>query len=73
MVITQPIIHDRHLVKQAFEQLKESGPIKFEQPKDLTTATCRNEGTLSDRIIPHLAGYEDISILEIILDPQHHL
>ena len=64
MVITQPIIHDRHLVKQAFEQLKESGPIKFEQPKDLTIATCRNEGTLSDRIIPHLAGYEDISILE---------
>ncbi len=64
MVITQPIIPDRHLVKQAFEQLKESGPIKFEQPKDLTIATCRNEGTLSDRIIPHLAGYEDISILE---------
>ena len=64
MVITQPIIHDRHLVKQAFEQLKESGNIKFEQPKDLTIATCRNEGTLSDRIIPHLAGYEDISILE---------
>jgi len=64
MDITQPIIHDRHLVKQAFEQLKESGPIKFEQPKDLTIATCRNEGTLSDRIISHLAGYEDISILE---------
>ena len=64
MVITQPIIHDRHLVKQAFEQLKDSGPIKFEQPKDLTIATCRNEGTLSDRIIPHLAGYEDVSILE---------
>tara|TARA_B100000287_G_C20458928_1_gene712556 strand:+ start:156 stop:881 length:726 start_codon:yes stop_codon:yes gene_type:complete len=64
MVITQPIIHDRHLVKQAFEQLKESGPIKFEHPKDLTIATCRNEGTLSDRIIPHLAGYEDTSILE---------
>ena len=38
--------------------------VKFEQPKDLTIATCRNEGTLSDRIISHLAGYEDISILE---------
>ncbi len=33
-------------------------------PDDLTIVTCRNEGTLSDRIIPHLAGYEDVSILE---------
>jgi len=30
MDITQPIIHDRHIVKQAFEQMKEAGEIKFE-------------------------------------------
>ena len=64
MDITQPIIHDRHIVKQAFEQMKEAGEIKFEHPKDLTIVTCRNEGTLEDRIIPHLSGYEDTSILE---------
>ena len=33
-------------------------------PKDLTIVTCRNEGSLEDRIIPHLSGYEEKSILE---------
>ena len=64
MDITQPIIHDRHIVKQAMEQLIQSGPVQFEKPGDLTIVTCRNEGTLSDRIIPHLSGYEEQSILE---------
>lgn len=64
MDITQPIIHDRHIVKQAMEQLIQSEPVQFEKPDDLTIVTCRNEGTLSDRIIPHLSGYEEQSILE---------
>ena len=50
MDITQPIIHDRHIVKQAMEQLIQSGPVQFEKPDDLTIVTCRNEGTLSDRV-----------------------
>mgnify|MGYP003114251450 FL=1 len=64
MDITQPIIHDRHIVKQAMEQLIQNGPVQFEKPDNLTIATCRNEGTLADRIIPHLSGYEEQSILE---------
>ena len=64
MDITQPIIHDRHIVKQAFEHLIMDGPVEFQMPEDLTIVTCRNEGTLEDRIIPHLSGYEEQSILE---------
>ena len=64
MDIIQPIIHDRHIVKQAFEHLIMDGPVEFQMPEDLTIVTCRNEGSLEDRIIPHLAGYEDTSILE---------
>ena len=64
MDITQPIIHDRHIVKQAMEQLIQNGPVEFKKPEDLTIVTCRNEGTLEDRIIPHLSGYEEQSILE---------
>ena len=65
MDIKQPVIHDRHIVKKAFELLK-SGiePNIFSHPKDLTIVTCRNEGTMEDRIIPHLSGYENTSILE---------
>jgi hypothetical protein len=62
--ITQPIIHDRHIVKQAFKHLIMNGPIEFQTPEDLTIVTCRNEGSLEDRIIPHLSGYEETSILE---------
>ena len=65
MDIKQPIIHDRHLVKKAFELFKsQTKPNIFTHPKDLTIVTCRNEGTLEDRIIPHLSGYEENSILE---------
>ena len=64
MDIKQPIIHDRHIVKQAFEHLIKNGPVEFQMPEDLTIATCRNEGSLEDRIIPHLSGYEEQSILE---------
>ncbi len=64
MDIIQPIIHDRHIVKQAFEHLIMNGPVEFQMPEDLTIVTCRNEGSLEDRIIPHLAGYEQTSILE---------
>jgi len=63
--IRQPIIHDRHIVKRAFEMFKsQNKPNMFNQPSDLTIVTCRNEGTLEDRIIPHLSGYEETSILE---------
>jgi len=84
MDIAQPIIHDRHIVKKAFELFKSQNVWKknfntmdstssvvdnpfdpiFQHPKDLTIVTCRNEGTLEDRIIPHLSGYEETSILE---------
>ena len=65
MDIKQPIIHDRHVVKKAFEMFKsQTKPNIFNQPSDLTIVTCRNEGTLEDRIIPHLSGSEETSILE---------
>jgi len=65
MNITTPVIHDRHLVKQAFETLKsQTEPGIFTHPKDLTILTCRNEGSLEDRIIDSLIGYDKISILE---------
>ena len=65
----QPIIHDRHLVKMEFEKLKQRlQPNCFELPKNLTIVTCRNEGSMEDRIIDHLRGYEDVSILEQNLD-----
>ena len=65
-----PIVHDRHLVKEIFERMKRNGTHKnaFHMPEDLTIVLVRNEGSLSDRIIPHLSGYEDSSILESNLD-----
>ena len=61
----QPIIHDRHLVKTEFEKLKQRlQPNCFELPKELTIVTCRNKGSMEDRIIDHLKGYEEVSILE---------
>ncbi len=61
-----PIIHDRHLVKEAFRQIRENGTYEnaFSMPEELTIVLVRNEGSLSDRIIPHLSGFEDTSILE---------
>lgn len=70
MDITQPIIHDRHVVKNVFEYMKANEINKgaFKRPNNLTILTCRNEGSMEDRIIPHLQGYEDTSILEENLD-----
>ena len=66
MDIKQPIIHDRHIVKQQFEVLKsEVAQNTYKCPDNLTIVTCRNEGSMSERIIPHLAGYENVSILDI--------
>ena len=64
MNITTPVIHDRHLVREAFELLKsQTEPGIFTHPKDLTILTCRNEGSLEDRIIDSLVGYDETSIL----------
>ena len=70
MDISQPIIHDRHIVKQYFENMKSQNIYEkaFKMPKDLTLVTCRNEGTMEDRIIDHLKGYEKKSILECSLE-----
>ena len=40
----------------------------FTCPNDLTIITCRNKGTLEDRIIDSLKGYEHKSILETNLE-----
>ena len=65
-MINQPLIHDRHIVKNIFSQLVEQKRFKnmFSKPKNLTIATVRNEGTMEDRIISSLKGYENQSILE---------
>ena len=70
MDIKQPIIHDRHIVKSIFENMKNNGVNKnaFKMPDNLTITTCRNEGSMEDRIIDHLKGYEDKSILESSLE-----
>ena len=66
MIINQPIIHDRHIVASLFESMKNDGGLKgaFKIPSNLTITTCRNEGSMIDRLIPHLHGYENTSILE---------
>lgn len=68
--ISTPVIHDRHIVKQYFEslQLHNINRNKFSIPKDLTIITCRNKGSLEDRIIDSLRGYEEKSILECSLE-----
>ena len=70
MDIKQPIIHDRHIVKSIFENMKKNGINEgvFKMPKDLTIVTCRNKGSMEDRIIEHLKGYEKKSILESSLE-----
>tara|TARA_B100000963_G_C22552592_1_gene637478 strand:+ start:355 stop:1095 length:741 start_codon:yes stop_codon:yes gene_type:complete len=66
----QPIIHDRHHVKRIFEGMVKNGINKnaFTKPDNLTLVTCRNKGTMEDRIIPSLSGYENKSILESNLE-----
>ena len=70
MDIKQPIIHDRHIVKSFFENMKKNGTYKneFKKPDNLTITCCRNEGSMGDRIIDSLAGYDKISILESSLN-----
>ena len=69
-MITNPIIHDRHIVKNYFENMVFNNihKNKFITPKDLTIVTCRNLGTMEDRIINSLSGYEHKSILECNLE-----
>ena len=69
-MIDTPVIHDRHIVKNAFDQIIKSKIYKnaFNKPDNLTIVTVRNEGTMEDRIIPSLKGYEDKSILETNLE-----
>ena len=62
--MNQPLVHDRHIVKKEFQNLVNNQIGQFDMPENLTIVTCRNEGTLEDRIIPHLSGYEEESILE---------
>ena len=70
MTIYQPIIHDRHIVDSLFKSMKDDGRLKgaFKLPSNLTIVTCRNEGTMVDRLLPHLHEYEYTSILEFNLD-----
>ncbi len=70
MTINTPVIHDRHIVKNVFDQIIKSKTYKdaFNKPDNLTIVTVRNEGTMEDRIIPSLKGYEDKSILETNLE-----
>ncbi len=69
-MINTPIIHDRHIVKEIFNNMKSNNTNfkSFLKPDDLTIVTCRNKGTMEDRIISHLKGFEDTSILENNLD-----
>lgn len=69
-MISSPVIHDRHIVKMCFEQMQQFEVHKnaFTMPDDLTIITYRNEGTMEDRIIDSLAGYESKSILECSLE-----
>mgnify|MGYP003146020943 CR=1 FL=1 len=69
-MISQPIVHDRHHVKRLFEDIIANGGYQniFNKPSNLTITTVRNEGTMEDRIIPSLKGYENTSILEANLN-----
>ena len=69
-MISTPVIHDRHIVKNVFDQIIEHGSYKnaFSKPDNLTIVTVRNEGSLEDRIIPSLSSYENKSILEANLE-----
>tara|TARA_Y100000310_G_scaffold36981_1_gene34756 strand:+ start:1666 stop:2406 length:741 start_codon:yes stop_codon:yes gene_type:complete len=64
--IKQPVIHDRHVVNSAFEQMKNNKSLKnkFVNSDNLTIVTCRNKESMEDRLIPQLLKYKDKSILE---------
>ena len=65
-MIHQPIIHDRHIVKDAFEQIVDRNIYEnaFSKPDNLTIITVRNEGSMEDRLIPKMLDYKYKSILE---------
>jgi len=65
-----PVIHDRHIVKNYYENMvfNNTHKNKFRNPDDLTIITCRNLGSMEDRIIDSLSGYEHKSILECNLE-----
>ncbi len=65
-MIDQPIIHDRHIVKEAFQQIIDTNEYKnaFSKPDNLTIVTVRNEGSMEDRLIPKMLEYKYNSILE---------
>ena len=69
-MINQPIIHDRHIVKEVFGQIMEHGGFKnvFSKPDNLTILTVRNEGSMEDRLIPKMLDYKYKSILEANLE-----
>jgi len=69
-MINHPIIHDRHIVKSVFENMKNGNIHKgeFNIPENLTIVTCRNKGSMEDRLIPQMLEYKDKSILEENLD-----
>ena len=69
-MINQPIIHDRHIVKEAFRQIVDNGVFKntFSKPDNLTMITVRNEGSMEDRLIPKMLDYKNKSILEVNLE-----
>ena len=57
-------------LKNVFNEIIKHGGYKnaFSKPDNLTIITVRNEGTMEDRIIPSLRGYENKSILEANLE-----
>lgn len=66
MLSGQPVVHDRHLVKEIFHNMKRNNVHRnaFEIPSNLTIVLCRNRGSLAHKTIPHLSGYEEYPILQ---------
>ena len=65
-----PMIHDRHLVKKWLEAILQRDDYKnaFKMPENLTIATCRNKGPMTERMIDSLEGWDKISVLEKSLE-----
>ena len=68
-MINTPIIHDRHIVKGFFENMKSNNTLKnsLKKPNNLTVLTAKNKGK-HDRMIPSLEGYDEYTIFEQNLD-----
>ena len=52
MLSNQPVVHDRHLVKEIFHNMKRNNVHRnaFEIPSNLTIVLCRNKGSLAHHI-----------------------